>query len=74
MVGTILAEADSATEDEKLGKGNSAVKIDLSLRQGRSPHQWGGRPCPPALDRDQRAKKGKTLAIGQANSSRRFMG
>jgi len=37
MVGTILAEADSATEDEEFGKGNSAVKIDLSLRQSRPP-------------------------------------
>jgi hypothetical protein len=39
MVGTILAEADSATEDKEFGKGNSAVKIDLSLRQARPPRR-----------------------------------
>jgi hypothetical protein len=39
VVGKILAEVDSATEDEEFGKGNSAVKIDLSLRQGEAPSE-----------------------------------
>src|SRR5437764_1366394 len=42
MVGEVLVEADSATEDGKSGKGNLPVKIDFSPRQGEAPAEPSG--------------------------------